>query len=74
MEFYRINIIYVALSIRAQTEKTTFSYKDNCTLKKHTRRWTYSALPYTAVAVIFITANEKRMDFLLVLSFKCNHG
>ena len=43
MEFHMINIIYAALSIRAQTEKTTFSCKDDCTLTKHTWRWTYSA-------------------------------
>ena len=34
-------IIYAALSIRAQTEKTTFSCKDDFTLTKHTRRWRY---------------------------------
>ena len=41
-----INIIYAALYMRAQTEKTTFSGKDDCTLMKPTRRWTYSALRY----------------------------
>ena len=41
-----INITYAALHMRAQTEKTTFSCKDECTLTKHTRRWTYSALRY----------------------------
>ena len=30
--------------MRAQTEKTTFSCKDDCTLTKDTWRWTYSAL------------------------------
>ena len=30
--------------MRAQTEKTTFSCKDDCTLTNRTRRWTYSAL------------------------------
>ena len=39
-----INITYAALHMRAQTEKSTFSCKDDCTLTKHTRRWTYSAL------------------------------
>ena len=29
MEFHRINIIYAALPLRAQTEKTTFSCKDD---------------------------------------------
>ena len=43
MEFHSIHIIYAALSICVQTENTTFSCKDNCTLTKHTRRWTYSA-------------------------------
>ena len=31
---------------RAETEKTTFSCKDDCTFTKHTRRWTYSTLRY----------------------------
>ena len=44
MEFHMINITYAALHMCAQTEKTTFSCKDDCTLTKHTRRWTYSAL------------------------------
>ena len=43
MEFHMINIIYAALSIRAQTEKTTFSCKDDCTLMKTTRGWKYYA-------------------------------
>ena len=34
------------MHVRAETEKTTFSCKDDCTLTKHTRRWTYSALRY----------------------------
>ena len=38
-----MNIIYAALCMSAQTEKTTFSCKDDCTLTKHTGRWTYSA-------------------------------
>ena len=38
-----MNIIYAALSLCAQTEKTTFSCKDDCTLTKHTWRWTYSS-------------------------------
>ena len=32
--------------MRAQTEKTTFTCKDNFLLTKRTRRWTYSALLY----------------------------
>ena len=43
MEFHMMNIIYAALSISAQAKKTTFSCKDDCTLTKHTGRWTYSA-------------------------------
>ena len=46
MEFPMIDIIYTALPMHAQTEKTTFSCKDNCTLTKHKRHWTYSALQY----------------------------
>ena len=46
MEFHMINITYAALHMRAETEKTTFSCKDDCTLTEHTRRWTYSALRY----------------------------
>ena len=42
MEFHMINITYAALHMCAQTEKTTFSCKDDCTLTKHTGRWTYS--------------------------------
>ena len=64
--------MYVALSIHAQTEKTTFSCKDNCTLTKHTGRWTYStrdfrdsALPYTAVAVIFFQLEALCFGFWL---------
>ena len=46
MEFHMIYMIYAALPMHAQTEKTTFSCKDDCTLMKHTRRWTYSASRY----------------------------
>ena len=34
------------MHIRAQTEKTTFTCKDDFLLTKRTRRWTYSALLY----------------------------
>ena len=34
------------IAIRAQTENTTFSWKDDCTLMKHTLCWTYSTLQY----------------------------
>ena len=30
------------MHVRAETEKTTFSYKDDCTLTKPTGCWTYS--------------------------------
>ena len=43
MEFHMMNIIYAALPTHAQTEKTTFSCKDDCTLTKHTGPCTYSA-------------------------------
>ena len=43
MEYDMMNILYAALPMSAQTEKTTFACKDNCTLRKHTLRWTYSA-------------------------------
>ena len=46
MEFHIINIIYAELSMRAQSEKTTFSCKDDYTLRKYTWGWTYSALQY----------------------------
>ena len=46
MDFHMINIIYAALPMRAQTEKTTFSCKDDYTFKKQTWGWTYSALQY----------------------------
>ena len=38
------NMMYVALPMRAQTEKTEFSCTYDCMLTKHTRRWTYSPL------------------------------
>ena len=53
MEFHMINITYAALHMRAQTEQTTFSCKDDCTLTKHTWRWTYSALRYFSIMFQF---------------------
>ena len=41
MELHMENIMYTALLTHAQTEKTTFSCKDDCTLTKHTWRCTY---------------------------------
>ena len=41
MEFHMIDITYAAMHMRAQTKKTTFSWKDDCKLTKRTRRWTY---------------------------------
>ena len=46
MEFHMINMMYTALHMLAQTEKTTFTCKDDFLLTKRTRRWTYSALLY----------------------------
>ena len=46
MELHMINIIYAALPMCAQTEKTTFSCKDDCKQTSHTRRWAYSTLWY----------------------------
>ena len=43
MEFHMIDILYPALSMHTETEKTTFSGKDDCTLRMHTRRLTNSA-------------------------------
>ena len=52
-------IPYDKYNMRAETEKTTFSCKDDCTLTKHTRRWTYSALRYflAGKAIVVIIAN-----------------
>ena len=44
MEFHMMNITYAALHMCTQTEKITFSCKDDCILTKHTWRWTYSPL------------------------------
>ena len=44
MEFKIMNMMYAALPRYAQTEKTTFSCKEDCILTKHTRRWIYSPL------------------------------
>ena len=52
MEFHMINIIYAALPMRAQKEKTIFSCKDNCTFMKHTRSLTCYSRP-TLVMVIW---------------------
>ena len=41
-----INIKYAAMHVHAETKKTTFSFKDDCTSTEHTQRWTYSALRY----------------------------
>ena len=60
LEFHMINMIYAALSMRTQTEKTTLSCKDNCTLTKHTRRWTYSALRYFLSNQSIIEGLQKR--------------
>ena len=46
MEFHMINIIHEALPMFAQTEKTTFSCKDDCKWTRHTWRWAYFTLRY----------------------------
>ena len=46
MEFHMMNTMYAALPMHAQTEKMTFSCKDDYTLKKSSWCWTYSALQY----------------------------
>ena len=38
-----MNIIHTTLPMCAQREKTIFKCKDDCTLTKHTQRWTYSS-------------------------------
>ena len=40
--------------MRAQTEKTTFSCKDNSALTKHTQRWTYYAVRYFSILNIVL--------------------
>ena len=43
MEFHMINIIYATLPMYEQREKMIFiTYKDDSTLTKHTRCWTYN--------------------------------
>ena len=55
-----INIIYAALPTHAQTEKTTFSCKDDCTLTKHTRCLTYSACSIFSNMRLFHKNETKR--------------
>ena len=52
--FHMINKTYKALPMRARTRMTTFSCKDVCTLMKHTRRWTYSALRYFSKLILIL--------------------
>ena len=44
-----IDKIYAALPMRTQTENASFLCKDDCTLTKHTWRWTYSAIPLSSI-------------------------
>ena len=46
------------------TEKTTFSCKDDCTLTKHTRCWTYSALRYFWSNFHFLGLTPFRVIFI----------
>ena len=53
------------LPMHTQTEKMTFSCKDDCTLMKHTRRWTYrQRSDYCRRAVIFdsIIPSMRKID------------
>ena len=65
-----INIIDVVLPMRVQTKMTTFSWKDDCTLTKNTRHWTYSALRYIFPAWCLV---RFAAFFLLILNFYA-HG
>ena len=69
MEFHMINIIYAEFSIRAQTEKTTFSCKDDCTLTKHTGRWTFSAKDFKIL--LCHTPPLRSFFFWLAIASKC---
>ena len=69
MEFHMINITYAALHMRAQTEKTTFSCKDDCRsilewgkgLVKKSRL--YPARAYTTLVVLVL-----KLDLKMALS------
>ena len=63
-----INMIYAALSIHAQTEKTTFSCKDDCLLTKHTWCWTYSARDFE---IPLCHTSPLRSFFFALSSFLC---
>ena len=60
MEFHMINMLYAVLPLRARTEKTTFSCKDNCILTKHTRHLTYPlcASNTTFVVLVYILLSD----------------
>ena len=73
MEFHMIDITYAAMHIRAQTEKTTFSCKDDCRsilewgkgLVKKSRL--YPARAYTTLVVlVYIKTNQSLRSNLLV--------
>ena len=55
--------------MRAQTEKTTFSCKDDCILTKHTQRWTYSPLFQLATFVVLVFYVIKMPTYLKTISF-----
>ena len=50
--------------MRAQTENTPFSCKDDWTLTKHTWRWTYSALRYFFLNTLYVKT-ETQCDWQL---------
>ena len=58
--------------MRAQTEKTTFTYKDDFLLTKRTRRWTYSALLYFFLTFPFF--GSKIQHFSTFGSNQEDHG
>ena len=69
-EFHMINMIYAALPIHAQTEKTTFSCTDDCTLT--TRCWTYSALRYFFF-ICFLSSANLHVNFCIPFFFKASN-
>ena len=80
MEFHMINITYAALHMRAQTEKTKFSCKDDCRsilergkglVKKS---GLYPARAYTTLVVLVIKCHAQAMTFPPKLASKSIFG
>ena len=81
IEFNIINMMYAALPMLAQTEKTTFLCKDDCILTKHSRCWTYSALRYFHYPIYRVYGYKWKMctgswdiDLNLRINLKCNQN